>query len=46
MCFRSQVFVGSASDGVLETGDRLLTINKIPTEGITHIEAQNIFRYW
>jgi len=38
------VFVGSASEGVLEAGDRLLTINKRPTEGITHVEAQNIFR--
>lgn len=45
MCFLSQVFVGSASDGVLEAGDRLLTINNQPTEGITHVEAQNIFRY-
>ena len=44
MCFLSQVFVGSASEGVLEAGDRLLTINKRPTEGITHVEAQNIFR--
>ena len=44
MCFLCQVFVGSASDGVLEAGDRLLSINKRPTEGITHVEAQNIFR--
>ena len=36
--------MGSASDGVLEAGDRLLSINKRPTEGITHVEAQNIFR--
>ena len=42
--FLSQVFVGSASDGVLEAGDRLLSINNRPTEGITHVEAQNIFR--
>merc|ERR1712212_1059987 len=41
---RPNVFVGSASDGVLEAGDRLLSINKRPTEGITHVEAQNIFR--
>merc|ERR1712172_123702 len=41
---RPNVFVGSASEGVLEAGDRLLTINKRPTEGITHVEAQNIFR--
>lgn len=39
-----RVFVGSASDGVLEAGDRLLRINNRPTEGITHVEAQNIFR--
>jgi len=41
---RPNVFVGSASDGVLEAGDRLLRINNRPTEGITHVEAQNIFR--
>jgi len=41
---RPNVFVGSASDGVLEAGDQLLSINKRPTEGITHVEAQNIFR--
>merc|ERR1711971_1116534 len=41
---RPNVFVGSASDGVLEAGDRLLSINNRPTEGITHVEAQNIFR--
>jgi len=41
---RPNVFVGSASEGVLEAGDRLLSINKRPTEGITHVEAQNIFR--
>jgi len=39
-----KVFVGSASEGVLEAGDRLLAINGRPTDGITHVEAQNIFR--
>lgn len=41
---RPNVFVGSASEGVLEAGDRLLAINGRPTDGITHVEAQNIFR--
>merc|ERR1712038_401847 len=44
MLKRPNVFVGSASDGVLEAGDRLLAINNRSTEGITHVEAQNIFR--
>ena len=43
--FLGKVFVGSASDGVLEAGDRLLAINNRSTEGITHVEAQNIFRF-
>ena len=37
--------MGSASEGVLEAGDRLLAINGRPTQGITHVEAQNIFRW-
>merc|ERR1712209_114538 len=41
---RPNVFVGSASEGVLEAGDRLLAINGRLTDGITHVEAQNIFR--
>ena len=39
-----QVFIGTASEGVLEPGDKILAINDQPTAGLTHLEAQNMFK--
>lgn len=41
---RPNVFVGSASDGLLQPGDRIVSVNSIPTQNLTHVEAQNLFR--
>lgn len=41
---RPNVFVGSACDGVLEPGDRILSVNNQSVEGISHKEAQQLFR--
>merc|ERR1711962_1314789 len=41
---KNQVFVGSGSEGVLEPGDRILTINNINTNNISHVDAQNLFK--
>ena len=40
-----KVFVGTASEGVLQPGDRILSVNNVPTQGLTHLEAQNLFRH-
>ena len=40
-----QVFVGSASAGLLVPGDILLSINNQNTEGMQHWQAQHIFKY-
>lgn len=39
-----KVFVGSGSEGVLQSGDRILSINSQNTDNITHVEAQNLFK--
>jgi len=44
MLRRPNVFVGTASDGVLQAGDKLLAINNQSTDELTHIEVQEIFR--
>merc|ERR1719347_1302731 len=41
---RPCVFVGSACDGVLLPGDRLLSVNSQSVEDISHREAQEIFK--
>jgi len=41
---RPNVFVGSGSEGVLLSGDRILSINSQNTDNITHVEAQNLFK--
>jgi len=42
--FALQVFVGGASEGLLELGDRILSINSHNTTNISHFEAQHLFR--
>ena len=39
-----QVFVGSASDGLLMPGDKLVGINHQDTSRMTHLEAQNLIK--
>ena len=39
-----QVFVGSASDGMLYPGDKVLSINHQDTSRMTHLEAQNLIK--
>merc|ERR1719347_1662650 len=41
---RPCVFLGSACDGVLLPGDRLLSVNSQSVEDISHREAQEIFK--
>ena len=39
-----QVFAGGASEGQLQPGDRILNINTVDTELMTHFEAQHLFK--
>ena len=39
-----KVFVGSASDGLLLAGDKILSINNQNTQDVSHVEAQNMFK--
>ena len=39
-----QVFVGSASDGQLVPGDKVVSINHQDTSKLTHLEAQNLIK--
>merc|ERR1711962_1016159 len=41
---RPNVFVGSASEGVLQPGDRILNLNSQSTDSMSHREVQDIFR--
>jgi len=41
---RPNVFVGTGSEGVLEPGDKILSINNQPTNNISHVDANNLFR--
>ena len=39
-----KVFVGGASEGLLQVGDRILSINNSNAQSITHFEAQHLFK--
>jgi len=39
-----RVFVGGASEGLLQVGDRILSINNSNAQSITHFEAQHLFK--
>ena len=39
-----RVFVGGASEGLLQVGDRVLTINNSNVQAISHFEAQHLFK--
>ena len=39
-----QVFVGSASEGLLMPGDKVIGINHQDTSNLTHLEAQNLIK--
>jgi len=39
-----KVFVGSGSEGVLQAGDKILSINNQDTSNLSHLDAQNLFR--
>ena len=39
-----QVFVGSASEGLLMPGDRVVGINHQDASKLTHLEAQNLMK--
>ena len=39
-----QVFVGGASEGLLQPGDKLLSINSQDVGLMSHFEAQHLFR--
>jgi len=41
---RPNVFVGSASEGVLQPGDQLLSLNNLSADSLTHKEVQDVFR--
>jgi len=41
---RPNVFVGSGSEGVLQAGDKILSINNQDTSSLSHLDAQNLFR--
>lgn len=41
---RPNVFVGSGSEGVLQAGDKILSINNQDTSNLSHLDAQNLFR--
>lgn len=40
-----RVFVGSASEGLLMAGDKVVGINHQDTSKLTHLEAQNLIKY-
>ena len=42
--FLVQVFVGGPSEGLLQPGDRILSINSQDAEIMSHFEAQTLFR--
>jgi len=42
---RPKVFVGSASEGLLMPGDKVVGINHQDTSKLTHLEAQNLIKY-
>lgn len=42
---RPKVFVGSASEGLLMAGDKVVGINHQDTSKLTHLEAQNLIKY-
>ena len=42
--FLFQVFVGGACEGVLQVGDKIISINDQNAEQISHFEAQHIFK--
>ena len=44
MCTSLQVFVGSASEGILYPGDKLASINYQDASKMTHLQAQNIMK--
>ena len=44
MCTSLQVFVGSASEGILYPGDKLASINYQDASKMTHQQAQNIMK--
>ena len=39
-----EVFVGSASEGLLMPGDRVVGINHQDASKLTHLEAQNLMK--
>ena len=39
-----EVFVGGASQGLLQVGDRILSINNSNAQSISHFEAQHLFK--
>ena len=42
--FNPQVFVGSASEGILYPGDKVVSINYQDTSKMTHLQAQNVMK--
>ena len=44
LCMLFQVFVGSASEGLLMPGDKVIGINHQDTSNLTHLEAQNLIK--
>ena len=40
-----QVFVGSASEGLLMPGDKVVGINHQDATKLTHLEAQNLIKH-
>jgi len=41
---RPNVFVGTGSEGVLQVGDQIIGINNHPAQGLSHQQAQNLFK--
>ena len=39
-----KVVVGGASEGLLQVGDRILSINTQNAEQLSHFEAQHLFK--
>lgn len=42
--FFLQVFIGSASEGILYPGDKLASINYQDATKLTHLQAQNVMK--
>ena len=38
------MFVGGASEGLLQVGDRILSVNNSNAQSISHFEAQHLFK--